>query len=355
MVKWADATDGVRLPKTDEEMWNPPQTAPDRILRMCNAFKEAKALLSAVELDVFTALAEAPLDAGALRAKIKIHKRGARDFFDALVALGLLNRDRHGLYSNAADSERYLVRGGATYIGGLVNHFNTLGYPQWALLTRALQTGEAQFGTDGLYRDIYGDPAAVESFAQRMSGGTLPVATALAAKFPWAQFKTLMDIGCSQGCLLVTIAHSHPHIAGGGFDLPLLEPVFSRFVRESGLSDRLVFHGGDFLVDRLPSADVLVMGRVLHNWDLSTKHILLKKAFAALPSGGALIVYERLIDDERRTNAVGLLASLNMLLLTAGGFDYSAADCFAWMREAGFRDIRTEPLTVDQSMIVGMK
>jgi hypothetical protein len=97
------------------------------------------------------------------------------------------------------------------------------------------------------------------------------------------------------------------------------------------------------------------MGRVLHNWDLSTKRILLKKAFAALPSGGALIVYERLIDDERRTNAVGLLASLNMLLLTAGGFDYSAADCFIWMREAGFRDIRTEPLTVDQSMIVGVK
>src|SRR5215470_8778551 len=111
MVKWVNATGGVRLPKTDEEMWNPSLAAPDRILRMSNAFKEAKALLSAVELDVFTALAGAPLDAEALRAKIKIHARGARDFFDALVALGLLNRDRQGFYSNAADSELYLVRG----------------------------------------------------------------------------------------------------------------------------------------------------------------------------------------------------------------------------------------------------
>ena len=343
------------LPQTDEEMLNSAQAAPDRILRMCNAFKEAKAVLSAVELDVFTALAEAPLDAAALRAKVRIHERGARDFFDALVALGLLNRDRHGLYSNAADSDLYLVRGRPTYIGGLVDHFNTLGYPQWGLLTRALQTGEAQFGTEGLYRDLYGNPATLESFARRMSGGTLPVAEALAAKFPWAQFKTLIDVGCSQGCLPVTIALAHPHIVGGGFDLPLLEPIFSRFVRERGLSDRLAFHGGDFLAERLPSADVLVMGRVLHNWDLSTKRTLLKKAFAALTSGGALIVYERLIDDERRTNAVGLLASLNMLLLTTGGFDYSAADCFAWMREAGFRDLRAEALTADQSMIVGTK
>ena len=97
------------------------------------------------------------------------------------------------------------------------------------------------------------------------------------------------------------------------------------------------------------------MGRVLHNWDLATKQILLKKAYAALPTSGALIVYERLIDNARRTNTAGLLSSLNMLLMTAGGFDFTMADCIAWLREAGFRDMRVEPLVAGHSMIVAKK
>src|SRR5262245_57692960 len=97
------------------------------------------------------------------------------------------------------------------------------------------------------------------------------------------------------------------------------------------------------------------MGRVLHNWDLPTKKMLLGKAYAALPPGGTLIVYERLIDDERRVNAAGLLASLNMLIMTEGGFDYSAADCIGWMQEAGYRNMHVEPLTGDQTMVVATK
>ena len=97
------------------------------------------------------------------------------------------------------------------------------------------------------------------------------------------------------------------------------------------------------------------MGRVLHNWDMATKAMLLRKAYEALPAGGALIVFERMIDDERRTNSVGLLSSLNMLIMTEGGFDFTAADCIGWMADAGFRHMRCEPLTGDQSMVVRIK
>jgi hypothetical protein len=105
----------------------------------------------------------------------------------------------------------------------------------------------------------------------------------------------------------------------------------------------------------LPRADVLVFGRVLHNWDLATKTMLLRKAHDALLPHGALIIYERLIDDDRRVNAAALLASLNMLIMTAGGFDFTAADCTGWMRDAGFHDVRSKPLTREMSMIVGLK
>jgi hypothetical protein len=97
------------------------------------------------------------------------------------------------------------------------------------------------------------------------------------------------------------------------------------------------------------------MGRVLHNWNLATKKMLLNKAYEALSAGGALIVYERLIDDERRVNAAGLLASLNMLIMTEGGFDFAGVDCIGWMRESGFRNMRVAPLTGEQSMIVGYR
>ena len=115
------------------------------------------------------------------------------------------------------------------------------------------------------------------------------------------------------------------------------------------------FQAGNFLKEELPEADVLVFGRVLHNWDLPTKRMLLQKAFRALPPGGAVLVYDTLIDDERRSCATGLLSSLNMLVWTSAGFGYSGADCADWMHEIGFRRTRVEPLAIGQSMIVGIK
>ena len=117
-----------------------------------------------------------------------------------------------------------------------------------------------------------------------------------------------------------------------------IEPLFNAYVARSGLVDRLSFTAGDFFADPLPRADVLLMGHILHDWDLDEKRLLLQKAYAALPEGGALIAYDAIIDDDRRENAFGLLMSLNMLIERADGFDYTGADCRAWMCEAGFSE-----------------
>jgi tRNA A58 N-methylase Trm61 len=156
-------------------------------------------------------------------------------------------------------------------------------------------------------------------------------------------------------CLPVEISSVHPHLTGGGFDLPAIEPIFMSYIRKHGLSDRLQFYPGDFFSDPLPEADVHVMGRILHNWDLPTKTMLLARAHQALPVGGALIVYDPLIDDRRRVQAHALLSSLNMLIETAGGFEYTAAQCREWMRHVGFRDIRTQPLDDVHTAVIGIK
>jgi hypothetical protein len=178
---------------------------------------------------------------------------------------------------------------------------------------------------------------------------------AIAEKFPWAKYRTFADIGTAEGCLPVRVATRHPHLVGEGFDLPTVRPFFEEYVASFGLQDRLRFHVGDFFKDPLPAADVLVMGMILHDWTLEVKMMLLKKAYDALPAGGALIVYEHLIDDERRENVNGLLMSLLMLIETQGGFDYTGADCRKWMGEAGFKETRVEQLTGIESMVVGIK
>jgi hypothetical protein len=107
--------------------------------------------------------------------------------------------------------------------------------------------------------------------------------------------------------------------------------------------------------DLLPPAEVLIMGHILHDWNLAEKKMLLAKAYLSLPKGGALILHEAIIDDERRKNSFGLLMSLNMLIETPGGFDYTGADAIGWMKEAGFSEANVEHLCGPDSMVVGIK
>jgi hypothetical protein len=208
--------------------------SPEKILQTGMGFWASKTLLSAIEMGVFTTLAQGPQPLEALRVAFGLHARSAHDFFDALVALGFLRREAE-CYANAPDAELFLDKRKPSYVGGI------------------LEMGGSSFERD------------------------------------------------------------------------------------------------------LPQADVVLMGHILHDWDLPTKQMLVRKAYAALPPGGALIVYESIIDDARSSNAFGLLMSLNMLIETPGGFDYTASDCVGWMRQAGFTSTHAQHLVGPDSMVVGIK
>ena len=330
---------------------------PERVLSLGLGFWGAKTLLSAVELGLFSELASRPLDAETLRNRLGVHSRSARDFFDALVALGMLEREGER-YRNTPETDLFLDGSKPSYIGGLLEMANARLYPFWGSLTEALKTGEpqneAKTGEDFFGR-LYEDPDRLAQFLQAMTGLSMGAAKAIAAKFPWDRHRTFADVGTAEGGLPVQVALAHPHLSGIGFDLPALRPLFESYVARFDLSDRLRFQRGDFFADPLPEVDVLVMGHILHDWSLDQKRMLLEKARAVLPEGGALIVFDAVIDDERRRNAFGLLMSLNMLIETPEGFDYTGADCQEWMRDAGFRETYVEPLVGPDSMVVGIK
>jgi len=333
------------------------EPSPAAILELGMGFWGSKALLTAVELGVFTELARARLDAEQLRERLGLHPRAARDFFDTLVALGMLRRE-DGVYANTEETGRFLDRESPAYLGGWLEMCNARLYPFWGRLTDALRSGEpqneARIGGD-FFGVLYADEQRLRQFMRSMTGLSLGACRAIAAKFPWHEHATFVDIGAAEGALPVEVARAYPHITGGGFDLPAVGPLFEDYVARAGLSDRLSFQPGDFFTDELPSADVLAMGHILHDWNLEQKLALLERAYRALPDGGALIVYDAVIDDDRRTNAFGLLMSLNMLIELPGGFDYTGADCEGWMREVGFRSTSVEHLAGPDSMVVGRK
>jgi SAM-dependent methyltransferase len=333
---------------------------PDKIMQLGGAFWGSKALLSAIEIGVFTTIAEhGPSELDRLRSALGLHERSARDFFDALVALGMLQRYADGRYDNTPETELYLDRNKPSYVGGVLEMMNARLYRFWGHLTEGLRTGlpqnESRHGEPDLFGVLYRDPDRLEQFLKAMTGISLPTARAIAAAFPWSEHRTFADIGCAQGGLTAEIARTHPHLTGYGYDLPAVQPVFEPYMAKQGVHERVSFHAGDFFKEGLPSVDVLVMGHILHDWSLDEKMLLLRKAYDALPTGGSLIVYDAMIDDERRENAFGLLMSLNMLIETPAGFDYTGADCKGWMREAGFRDVRVQALQGPYSMAVGRK
>jgi len=332
--------------------------SPDHILQIGLGFWPSKVLLSAVEMELFTDLARGPQTLVSLQGRHGLHPRAARDFLDTLVALGFLQRT-NGEYSNTPATDTFLDKHKPSYVGGILEMANHRLYGFWNHLTEALRTGlpqnEVRGGGAPLFEALYADPARLKSFLAAMTGISHGANKTIAAKFPWSAYKTYADIGTAQGDLAVQIALANPHLSGIGFDLPEVSPIFEEYAEHNHVNGRLRFQGGSFFDSPLPKADVILMGHILHDWGLDDKRMLIRKAYEAVPEGGALIVYESIIDDDRSKNAFGLMMSLNMLIETPAGFDYTGADCQGWMHEAGFRETRVEHLLGPDSMVIGIR
>ena len=333
-------------------------STPEHIMQVGLGFWASKVLMSAVEMEVFTELAKRPEDLETLRGRLGLHPRAAPDFLDTLVALGFLLRV-DGKYSNTPATDAFLDKHKPSYIGGILEMANQRLYEHWSHLTEALRTGrqqnEAKDGKGSPFEALYADPARLKSFLAAMTGVSRGANMAIAKQAPWSRYHTFADVGTAQGDLAVQVVLANPHLTGIGFDLAEVGPVFEEYADQHGLNGRLRFQAGNFFEGPLPHVDVITMGHILHDWNLNEKKMLLAKAHAALPAGGAVVIYDSLIDDNRSQNAFGLMMSLNMLIETPGGFDYTGADCIAWMKDAGFREAHVEHLVGPDSMVVGIK
>jgi len=335
---------------------------PEHILQIGMGFWASKTLLSAVELELFTHLGDDALTADEIAATLDLHARSRFDFLDALVALGLLGRDGDGpgaRYRNTPETALFLDKRSPAYVGGILEMANARLYGFWGSLTEALHTGQPQneikTGAPGLFEGVYADPDRLQVFLDGMQGVQLGAFSALCAALDLSPYSTFCDVGGANGTLAAMVAEANPHLTGVVFDLPPVAPVAEANLADHGVADRVEVVAGDFFADEFPPADVYFMGNILHDWDEAQKRQLLEKAYAGLRPGGVLVAIENVIDDERRSNAFGLLMSLNMLIELPGGFDYTGAQFDAWAKAAGFARTEVRPLAGPSSAAIAYK
>ncbi|HEY8374615.1 MAG TPA: methyltransferase [Pseudonocardiaceae bacterium] len=331
----------------------PDTSTPAGILRLGNAFCDAKALLTAVELDLFTVLRAGAATEEEIRDRLKLHGRGLSDFLNLLVALGLLERAEGGRYRNASGADRYLVRGEQTYIGGFLQRSNRNLYPAWGRLAEALRTGKQQSGSD--FEKVTRDPALLRQFVNMMDALTHVLGPQLIEAYDgWKNYTSVLDVGGCRGNIASQIVKAHPHLEGHVFDLPAMEPFFDELVAQYGLTGKVTFHGGSFFEKDLPNADIVILGHVLHDWDPEQRGYLVRKAYQAVNPGGVLLVYDRMLDDEPN-HVENLVISLDMLLVTDGGSEYTVTELRGHAEAAGFTSITDQPLGDYDTLVICRK
>ncbi|GAA2381196.1 methyltransferase [Nonomuraea africana] len=312
------------------------------IVRTATGFFQAQALFVGIELGLFARVSREPADAATLQQEFGLHPSLVHDYLDALVAMDLLARDG-SQYRATPMTSTYLDPTKPEYIGGFLAFNQRRLYPAWGTLGTFLRSGEnlaQKFSAEGDFTsELYADPRRARAFTEAMDGYAVLLARPLAEKFRWDEVKSFADLGGCRGLLTARIAAAHPHLRGVTFDLPPLEPLFDELIDSVGgdtdLRDRVSYQAGSFFTDALPDTQVYIFGHVLHDWVDERRRELVRRAFEQLPPGGTLLVYDSMIDDERRDAVFNLLMSLNMAMIS-GSSEYTVSQGIGWLEEAGF-------------------
>ena len=344
------------------ETKNKKQVNPSQIIQIGLGFWASKTLLAAINMGLFTYLVNGEMSGQDIKSNLGLHERGLYDFLDTLVALGFLKRSglkETALYKNSEETDLFLDKNKPSYVGGVLEMANNRLYAFWNNLEEALKTGlpqnEVKTGNKPLFEELYASEERLREFLGAMGGIQMGNFIAFSNKFDFSNYSTLCDIGGAGGYLSAQVAMNNGHMECISFDLPPVTPVATENIKNMGLADKVAIQSGDFFLDDFPKVDVITMGNILHDWGIQDKKKLIKKAYDALSQGGALVVIENIIDNDRNKNVFGLLMSLNMLIETNEGYDFTGADFDGWAKEIGFKETSIMPLTGPSSAVIAIK
>ena len=318
------------------------QADPAPILDLIEAFRRSKTMFCAVKLGVFDLLQAGALSAAAVAQALATNLSATERLLFACVSLRSLDEEG-GQFRNTAASSSYLCRDSATSMVGYILYSNDVLFQMWDHLDDALREGthrwNQSFGFSGpLFDSFFPTDQAMRTFIMGMHGfGTLS-SPSVAEAFDFSQFKIAADLGGATGHLTVALCERYPNLQGLIFDFPRVLRVAAEQIAQSAARDRIQCVPGDFFQDPLPAADLYIMGRILHDWNEVKVAELVHKVYRALPAGGALLLAEKLLDDDHHGPISGQMQSLNMLVCTEGR-ERSLAEYSLLLQSAGFAKV----------------
>jgi len=328
------------------------------LMQIISGFWASKTLAAAVELDLFTQLSGRGVDIHQLSQLLEIHPRPAEMLLSGCASLGLLEK-RGERYYNSPLSEEFLVRGKPYYFGGVITLLDRRLYLPWNRLPEAIKTNRAQTWGDqpGIFEAMSANPEEQRIFTEGMHSFSVQSGEAVAAAFDFLPYAHLLDVGGGSGAYCIEAARRYPHLRATVFDLPTALEIAREKIAEAAFSDRITTHPGDFFNEALPKgADVVLLSMILHDWTPEKNRVILKRCFDALPSGGAVIVSELMMNDEKTGPASAALMSLNMLIETEGR-NYTWGEYTQWLKDVGFREIQRVPVVSPgaNGLLIGRK
>ena len=316
--------------------------SPEPVLDLIQAFRRSKTMFSAVSLGIFDRLGSNPVDVATIAQELGASANALERLMDSCVALGLLEKNGP-LYSNSAVAETYLTRSSPKTLSGYVLYSDRALYPLWGNLEAAIREGmnrwKQTFGGDAsIFEHFFRTEEARRDFLSAMHGFGQLSSPAVVAAFDLGRYHRLVDLGGGTGHLALAACARYPQLKGVVFDLPAV--IATTKNEASGDSSGVCISrmAGDFFSDPLPEADLFALGRVLHDWSEDKTGTLLKKVWERLPRGGALLIAEKLLDDDKTGPVPALMQSLSMLVCTEGK-ERTLAEYTQLLRHAGFAHV----------------
>jgi acetylserotonin N-methyltransferase len=331
---------------------------PAHVLDLIEAFRRSKVMFTAVSLGIFDRLQDAPARAADLALALDANPDALERLLDACAALGLLRKDA-GVYANEPVATHYLCSASPHTLAGYIRYSDAALYPMWGSLADAVREGTHRwtqtFGLDGpIFSAFFRTDEAMRDFLRGMHGFGMLTSPHVAAAFDLSRFRRLVDLGGATGHLTIAACERYPGLRGVVFDLPRATVLAREQVALSPARDRIEVIPGDFFEDELPEADLYAVGRILHDWSEEKIDRLLSRIFRCLPPGGALLIAEKLLNEDGVGPVPANMQSLNMLIVTEGK-ERTAGQYAALLRRAGFARVEASRTGVYLDAILAVK
>jgi acetylserotonin O-methyltransferase len=318
--------------------------APDPILALLDGFRASKVMFVAVSLKVFDLLEREPASAAKLAAELRVLPEPLSRLLDACVGLALL-RKQDDIYLNQPVASTYLCRGTPHTLAGYILYSDKVLFQLWGHLENAIRQGEPQwtqaFHQEGsIFDHFFRTEADTQNFLHGMHGLGLLSSQQIVSAFDLSRFKTFVDLGGATGHLAMAACQRYPDMKAILFDMPRVIDAVQPQIAASSVAARIECRKGDFFsAQELPEADLFGLGKILHDWTDEKASGLLRAIHQHLPSGGGVLLAEKLLREDRSGPLDAQLQSLNMLVCTEGR-ERTLGEFRLLLESAGFADVR---------------